>query len=117
MAYHSSMPQMGIFSEIWTRSAAVAWTNSRGHIENQIVWRRKAIGSGSLGGQRVSLSEGEGFVREVREDLGAKAMWREVVGANGSYELREPIASYEADFASKNDGLRQENAFYWDRFL
>ncbi|OGP98490.1 MAG: hypothetical protein A2Z51_09260 [Deltaproteobacteria bacterium RBG_19FT_COMBO_52_11] len=43
-----------------------------------------------------------GFVRETKERLGTKAMWREVVGANGSYELREPITSYEDDFGPEN---------------
>jgi len=56
----------------------------------------------------------EGFVRDVKEKLGAKVMWREIVGADGSYELRESIAAYEADFTPQNEGLRQGNAFYWD---
>ena len=29
----------------------------------------------------------EGFVRETKEKLGIKAMGREVIGADGSYEL------------------------------
>lgn len=41
-------------------------------------------------------------------------MWREVVGVNGSYELREPITSYEDDFGPENVDLRPENAFYRD---
>jgi len=41
-------------------------------------------------------------------------MWREVVGAKGSFELREPLISYEDDFGLKNVDLRIENAFYWD---
>jgi len=49
---------------------------------------------------------GEGFVRETKERLGAKAMWREVVGENGTYELRESLTSYEDDFGPKNLGLR-----------
>jgi len=56
----------------------------------------------------------EGFVREVKEKLGSKAMWREMAGANGSYELREPTAAYEAVFGAKNGDLRQKNAFFWD---
>ena len=57
---------------------------------------------------------GEGFVRETKERLGAKAMWREVVGENGTYELRESLTSYEDDFGPKNVGLRFKKAFYWD---
>jgi hypothetical protein len=56
----------------------------------------------------------EGFVSDVKERLGAKAMWREVVGADGSYELRQSTAAYEADFTPQNEGLRQENAFFLD---
>jgi putative transposase len=56
----------------------------------------------------------EGFVREVREKLGVKAMWPEIKGGNGSEELRESPATYGSDFARKNEGLRQENVFFWD---
>ena len=56
----------------------------------------------------------EGFVRETKEKLGIKAMGREVIGANGSYELREPETAYGPGFGSENEDLRQENAFYWD---
>ena len=57
---------------------------------------------------------GEGFVKEVKEKLGAKAMWREMVGADGSYELLESPSPYDADFTPQNGGLRQGNAFFWD---
>ena len=56
----------------------------------------------------------EGFIREAKERLGAKARWREVVGGNGTYELRESLTSYENDFGPRNIDLRPENAFYWD---
>jgi putative transposase len=56
----------------------------------------------------------KGFVRETKERLGAKAMWRGVVGENGTYELRESLTSYEGDFGPKNVDLRLKNAFYWD---
>jgi len=59
----------------------------------------------------------EGFVREVKEELGAKAMWREIAGAGGSYELRELPAAYGPVFAHKKEGLRHENAFFWDTSL
>jgi len=41
-------------------------------------------------------------------------MWREVAGANGSYELREAPAAYEGVFEAQNRDLRQKNAFFWD---
>ena len=57
---------------------------------------------------------GEGSVREVKEKLGAKAMWREMVGADRSYELRESSSAHNDDFTPQNEGLRKENAFIWD---
>ena len=56
----------------------------------------------------------DGFVRDVKEKLGSKAMWREMAGVNGSYELREPPAAYEAVFDAQNGDLRQKNTFFWD---
>ena len=41
---------------------------------------------------------GEGFVRDWKEKLGAKALWRVIEGADGFYELRESTAVYEAGF-------------------
>ena len=48
----------------------------------------------------------EGFVREVKEKLGQKVMWRKMAEANGPYDLREPTAAYEDFFDVKNEGLR-----------
>ncbi|MDI7260878.1 MAG: transposase, partial [Thermodesulfobacteriota bacterium] len=59
----------------------------------------------------------EAFVRDTKERLGIKAVGRQVVGDNGSCELREPEVSYEANFGPENGGLRQENAFYWDESI
>jgi hypothetical protein len=51
---------------------------------------------------------------KLERQLGTRAMWREVVGANGSYELRESLTSYEDDFGPKKVDLTLENAFYWN---
>ncbi len=56
----------------------------------------------------------EAFVRKAKEGLGGKAIWRTVVGVNGTYELREPITAYETDFGRGNGLLRCQNAFYWN---
>ena len=40
----------------------------------------------------------EAFVRETKEKLGIRAIGREDVGADGSYELRESGIPYEAVF-------------------
>jgi hypothetical protein len=41
-------------------------------------------------------------------------MWREIIGADGTYELRETETCHEAEFGLKKWGLRQENAFFVD---
>ncbi len=56
----------------------------------------------------------EAFVRDVKEKLGGKAMWREIIGADGSYELREPATAYATNFGTENERLRSQNAFYLD---
>ena len=40
-------------------------------------------------------------------------MGREVMGDNGSYELRESEVPYQVNFDPENGDLSQENAFYW----
>lgn len=40
-------------------------------------------------------------------------MWREVVGAKGSYELQECADVYGGDFPLEDENLRHENAFLW----
>ena len=57
----------------------------------------------------------ERFVREVKERLGVRAMWREIARANGSYELREPATAYGPIFVAEDAGLRAEKAFFWDK--
>jgi putative transposase len=81
-------------------------------------WVEEALGK--QGRQRQprwteSIAVGsEAFVRATKEKLGIRAVGREVMGANGSYELREPEAGYESNFSTENVGLSEENTFYWD---
>jgi putative transposase len=56
----------------------------------------------------------EVFVKATKERLGIKAIGREIVGADGSCELREEEASYRTVFDPENGGLRQENTFFWE---
>jgi putative transposase len=56
----------------------------------------------------------EAFVRETKEKLGIRAIGREVIGADGSYELRDPEIPYKAVFGPPNDDLREENGFFWE---
>jgi len=82
-------------------------------------WVEEALEKQSYGERQPrwtdSIAVGsEAFVRDMKERLGTKAMWREIVGENGAYELREAETCYEADFGPKKGVLRQENAFFWD---
>jgi len=54
------------------------------------------------------------FVEKTKAELGIKAIGREVMGADGVYELRERDVSYNAIFAGENSGLRPENAYFWN---
>jgi hypothetical protein len=54
------------------------------------------------------------FVENTKAELGIKAIGREVMGADGVYELRERDVSYNAIFAGENSGLRPENAYFWN---
>lgn len=56
----------------------------------------------------------EGFVEATKERLGFKAKGREVVGRDGSYELRESPAPYEGIFGYENIDLRHQNEYFWE---
>jgi hypothetical protein len=56
----------------------------------------------------------EALVRETKEKLGIRAVGREVIEGNGTYELREPQTPYEAVFGLENVDLREDNTFYRD---
>ena len=49
------------------------------------------------------------FVEKTKAELGIKAIGREIVRADGVYELRGRDVSYNAIFAGENSGLRPEN--------
>jgi hypothetical protein len=55
------------------------------------------------------------FVEKVKNDLGVKAMYREVVEVDATYALREPSETYGGGFAGENDGLRVENTISWEK--
>ncbi|MBM4334021.1 MAG: hypothetical protein FJ117_22860 [Deltaproteobacteria bacterium] len=79
----------------------------------------KLIGCDCLFSDDFSIKARKFIWATARQDvtpytLGPKAMWREMAGANGSYELREPTDDYEAVFDTQNGDLRQKNTFFWD---
>ena len=54
------------------------------------------------------------FVTATKEKLGVKGIEREVIGVDGSYELRESPAPYKGILAHENEGLRLENSYFRD---
>jgi putative transposase len=54
------------------------------------------------------------FVNATKEKLGIKGQGREVIGADGSYELRESSAAYKAILGHENDVLSSENGYFWN---
>jgi len=56
----------------------------------------------------------EAFVRETKEKLGIKAIGREVLEGNGSYELREPEIPYDAKIDLEKEDLRLDNTLDWE---
>jgi hypothetical protein len=51
-------------------------------------------------------------VRCLKSELGIKAIGREVMGADGVYELRELDVSYNPNFVGENSCLRPETAIF-----
>jgi len=63
--------------------------------------------------ERVAVGS-EAFVTATKEKLGLKAKGREVIGGDGSYELRESPAPYSGILGHENNVLRFENTCFWD---
>jgi REP element-mobilizing transposase RayT len=56
----------------------------------------------------------EGFVKATQEKLGIKGKGREILGSNGSYQLREAQTTYNGNFDQENSDLRSENTYFWE---
>jgi hypothetical protein len=56
----------------------------------------------------------EEFVTATKEKLGFKAKGREVVGKDGSFELKEPPTAYGGILRHENDFLRPQNQYFWE---
>ena len=54
------------------------------------------------------------FVTVMKEKLGVKGKGREVIGGDGSYELRESSATYKGILGHESACLRLENTHFWD---
>jgi hypothetical protein len=82
-------------------------------------WVEEVLGKQSSRNRQPRWTESiaignEAFVRETKEKLGIRAIGREAIGADGSYELRDAETPYGAVFSLQNGDLRDENTFYWD---
>ena len=56
----------------------------------------------------------EAFVTATKEKLGSKAKGREVIGGDGSYELKESPTPYKGILGHENAVLRPQNEYPWD---
>ena len=54
------------------------------------------------------------FVEDTKEKLGMKAHGREVIGEDGTYQLREELEPYGHTFNPQNDDLRLGNRYFWN---
>lgn len=54
------------------------------------------------------------FIETIKNNLGVKAMHREVIEANGTYALREPAEPYARNFTGEIKPLSAENTLLWD---
>lgn len=57
---------------------------------------------------------GEEFVKATKETLGLKAKGREVIGGDGSYQLKEFPAPYNSRLLLENEPLRLQNEYFWE---
>ena len=56
------------------------------------------------------------FVQKLKQELGARAKGRKMVGGPGDFVLREPTASYNSFFGAKKEDIGSDNAIYWDNY-
>lgn len=84
------------------------WNEQR--LENGLATRHdqwsEAIAVGSLG-----------FVEQVKRQLGIRAMRRDLIGAEGSYALRESHEAYGVGFIEQIEPLSSANALLWNESI
>ena len=56
----------------------------------------------------------ESFVKETKDNLGAKAFGRKTVGRDKEFQLRESLEPYNNLFLPKKGFLRPENGYFWN---
>lgn len=84
-------------------------------------WVEQALGNGCAPcDERWSEAIAVGslpFGETVKNDLGVKAIHREVVQADGTYALREAAEAYARNFTGENEALSSENTLPWNESL
>ena len=56
----------------------------------------------------------KGFVEEIQDKLRMRSQQREIFACeDGCFELRETVASYNANFGIKNDDIASDNSYSW----
>jgi len=56
------------------------------------------------------------FVTEIKDRLAIRAKGRRIESAEGSYELKEEVAAYNAFFDVKNSDIGSKNTCVWEQF-
>ena len=59
----------------------------------------------------------EGFIEQVKIELGLRAQHREVLVAKGLYTLREPVPPCSDHFDTEDEALRPNNPVSWQTNL
>ena len=98
-------------------AALCGFTDLRDFQRAHRQWVKQALENSAPRDDRWSEAIAVGglaFVERVKNDLGIKAMHREVVRADETYALHEPSEAYERNFPGENEALRSENTLPWD---
>jgi putative transposase len=86
--------------------------------ENHRDWVENALSIGnnirdSKWTQSIAVGS-EGFIENMKADLGVSAKGRKVVRAEDGFQLRETLEPYNAGFEVKNNDIGSENSYLWD---
>lgn len=82
----------------WVEAAIINGTNVRDGKWTQSI----AVGS-------------QNYVENVKEVLGIQAKGRKVVGETKTFQLREPLVAYNADFSIKKNDIGPQNLYFWQK--
>ncbi|HUJ16917.1 MAG TPA: transposase [Nitrospirota bacterium] len=81
-------------------------------------WIDQALKTGGLRREErwtQSIAVGsEAFVFATQAKLGIRGHGREVIGSDGSYELRESPVLYTVNLGHENEVLRPQNSYFWN---